>query len=136
MNTIRKILLLMTKAERHRGQFILFLLTIMALLETLGVASVMPFLVVLSDPGLIEENAILSRLYNFSLSHLINSEDQFLFLLGVCSFVVVILSSIYKMYTFYKMYDYLEMLRHSIAQSLDPDGEDDARLHIVGGAFD
>jgi ABC-type bacteriocin/lantibiotic exporter with double-glycine peptidase domain len=118
MNTIRKILLLMTKAERHRGQFILFLLTIMALLETLGVASVMPFLVVLSDPGLIEENAILSRLYNFSLSHLINSEDQFLFLLGVCSFVVVILSSIYKMYTFYKMYDYLEMLRHSIASRL------------------
>ena len=115
MSTLRKILFLMTEAERRRGRFILLLLTVMALLETLGVASVMPFLVVLSDPSLIETNLFLSKFYEISSAYFINGEDQFLLLLGALSFVVVVTSSIYKMFTFYRMYQFLEMLRHSIA---------------------
>lgn len=118
MSVIRKILLLMTKAERKRGAFVLLLVTVMAMLETLGIASLMPFLAVLSDPSLIQNNMILSKVYRFSLTFLINNEDQFLLMLGVFSFIVIISSSIYKVFTFYKMYEFLESLRHSIASRL------------------
>ena len=43
MSVFKKILLLMTPVERKQGLFILFLVTIMAMLETLGIASLMPF---------------------------------------------------------------------------------------------
>ena len=108
----------MTKAERKRGAFILSIVTVMAMLETLGIASLMPFLAVLSDPSLIQDNVFLSKLYRLSLTSLINNEDQFLLMLGVFSFIVIILSSIYKVFTFYKMYEFLESLRHSIASRL------------------
>tara|TARA_B100000989_G_C19530584_1_gene469522 strand:- start:3769 stop:5490 length:1722 start_codon:yes stop_codon:yes gene_type:complete len=90
----------------------------MAMLETLGIASLMPFLAVLSDPGLIQNNSILSMGYQLSSSFLIKNEDQFLLLLGIISFLIIIFSSAYKVYTFYKMYQFLEMLRHSVASRL------------------
>ena len=108
----------MTPIERKRGLLILLLVTIMAMLETLGIASLMPFLAVLSDPSLIQDNKILSKGYQLSSSFLIKDEDQFLLLLGVISFVIIILSSMYKVYTYYKMYQFLEMLRHSVASRL------------------
>lgn len=118
MNIFKKILLLMTPSERKRSLFILFLVTIMAMLETLGIASLMPFLAVLSDPSLIQDNSILYKGYQMSSSFLIKNEDQFLLLLGIISFLIIIFSSIYKVYTYYKMYQFLEMLRHSVASRL------------------
>ena len=118
MSVFKKILLLMTSSERKRSLFILFLVTIMALLETLGIASLMPFLAVLSDPTLIQENSLLSKGFQISSNFFIRNEDQFLLLLGIISFLIIIFSSIYKVYTFYKMYQFLEMLRHSVASRL------------------
>jgi ABC-type multidrug transport system fused ATPase/permease subunit len=108
----------MTKADRKRGTFILFLMTIMAMLETLGIASLMPFLSVLSNPSLIQDNLILLKAYKFLLTFLITNEDQFLLILGAISFFVIISSAMFKVFTYYKMYHYLEMLRHSIASRL------------------
>lgn len=118
MSVFKKILLLMTPVERKQGLFILFLVTIMAMLETLGIASLMPFLAVLSDPSLIQDNSFLSKGYQISSSFLIQNQDQFLLLLGIISFLIIIFSSIYKVYTYYKMYQFLEMLRHSVASRL------------------
>ena len=47
METLKKIIALITEVERRKGLVILFLVIIMALLETLSVASIMPFLAVL-----------------------------------------------------------------------------------------
>ena len=118
MITLKKILLLMTPNERRKGIFILFLVTIMAMLETLGIASLMPFLAVLSDPSLLQNNLILSKAYQFSLELFIKDEDEFLFLLGIFSFTIIISSSIYKVLTYYIMYQHLEMLRHGISSRL------------------
>lgn len=118
MSVFKKILLLMTSSERKRSLFILSLVTIMALLETLGIASLMPFLAVLSDPTLIQENSLLSKGFQISSIFFIRNEDQFLLLLGIISFLIIIFSSIFKVYTFYKMYQFLEMLRHSVASRL------------------
>ena len=80
----------------------------MAMLETLGIASLMPFLAVLSDPSLIQDNLLLSKGFQISSIFLITNEDQFLLLLGIISFLIIIFSSIYKVYTYYKMYQFLK----------------------------
>ena len=90
MKVFRKILLLMTRDERRRGAFVLVLVTFMAMLETLGIASLMPFLAVLSEPSLINSNIILSAVYQFLLTFLIVNEDQFLLVLGLFSFLIII----------------------------------------------
>ena len=86
MSPITKIIELLTPRELKKGAYILFLVTIMALLETLGIASIMPFLAVLGDPSLIQNNWIIIKLFMFSSYLFVNTEDQFLLFLGLCSF--------------------------------------------------
>lgn len=115
MDTIRKILSLLTPAEKKRGLLVLFLVIGLALLETAGVASVMPFLAVLSNPEIIQENALLSSTYaalNFT------STDSFLFALGIASFALIIFGAVFRTGTQYAMYRYTEMRRHSISYRL------------------
>ena len=102
MSVFKKILLLMTSSERKRSLFILFLVTIMALLETLGIASLMPFLAVLSDPTLIQENSLLFKGFQISSIFFIRNEDQFLLLLGIISFLIIILVQSIKFIHFIK----------------------------------
>ena len=79
--TIKKIFLLLTDRHKIRLIFLLIMTLIMALLDMAGVASVMPFLTVLSNPELIETNSILKTLFNLSTKFGIESIDQFIFFL-------------------------------------------------------
>ena len=51
---IKKILFLLTPSERKRAGLLLLMILIMALLDTIGVASILPFIAVLTNPELIE----------------------------------------------------------------------------------
>ena len=84
--TIKKILLL---TDRHKVRliFLLIMTLIMALLDMAGVASVMPFLTVLSNPELIETNSILKTLFNLSTKFGIESIDQFIFFWNIIIFI-------------------------------------------------
>jgi len=42
---------MLERKERRRAMFVFLLTLIMALVETMGVASIMPFIAVLSNPG-------------------------------------------------------------------------------------
>lgn len=76
MSPIKKIIDLLTLNEKKKGIFLFFLVLIMALLDAIGVASIVPFIAVLANPEIIESNAILFRIYrdrNFP------SSQEFLF---------------------------------------------------------
>ena len=68
---------------RKEGQYFFVLVLIMAVLDVLGVASILPFIAVLSDPSIINRSSILSTIYAYSGSQ---SEINFLFLLGLMTF--------------------------------------------------
>ncbi len=56
MNTLKKILILLTSKERNRAILLLVMILIMAILDTIGVASIMPFIAVLTNPEIVEKN--------------------------------------------------------------------------------
>ena len=58
MNTIQRFLILLSKGEQKNALLLIFLILIMALLDMIGVASILPFMAVLTNPGIIETNVI------------------------------------------------------------------------------
>ena len=113
--TLRKILALLSPGERRRGALVMVMVMIMAALETAGVASVMPFLAVLGNPGIIDTNPVLAFLYErlgFA------STDAFLFALGGAAFVLVIFGALFRTVTLYAMHRFTQMRRHSVGERL------------------
>ncbi|KRB83122.1 ABC transporter ATP-binding protein [Sphingomonas sp. Root710] len=112
---VAKFIDLLTAQERRRGVFLLGMAAIMALFETLGVASIMPFLAVLSDPTLVDSNAQLATIYGYLGRP---PKSEFLVQLGAVSFMVVLVSASFRIVTNYFLNEYTEMMRHSLSHRL------------------
>ena len=56
MENLKKILFLLTPKERRRAALLLIMILIMALLDMIGVASILPFMAVLTNPSIIDTN--------------------------------------------------------------------------------
>ena len=96
MQTFRKLLSLLTSVEKKNAVFLLIMITIMALLDTIGVASILPFIAVLTNPNLIETNIFLSSLFKISNMFGVKTIPEFLFALGITVFVILIISLTFK----------------------------------------
>ena len=66
MKNFKNILFLLSFNERRKLIWLLIMMLMMALMETLGVASVFPFIAVLTNPIIIETNFFLNKIYKFS----------------------------------------------------------------------
>lgn len=115
MTTFKKILALLSPREKRRGALVMVMVIIMAILETVGIASVMPFLSVLSNPEAINETPWLQALYD-TLGF--ESTQSFLMALGIAAFSLVMLSSIFRIITTYAINRYTQMRRHSVGERL------------------
>lgn len=114
-NGLQKILGLLTPAERRRGWLVVAMLSVMALLETVGVASVLPFLAVLGNPAMVQQNELLAWLY--AAGGFANTHD-FLMFLGFGAFCMVVVSSLFRTLTQYVGLRYTHLRAHSIALRL------------------
>ena len=65
MNIIQKFLILLSKHERKNALLLLLLILVMAFLDMIGVASILPFMAVLTNPSIVETNVILNNIYCF-----------------------------------------------------------------------
>ena len=65
MQIFRKILFLLSPDERKSAGLLLIMIVLMALLDVIGVASILPFMAVLTNPDIIETNIILNSMFNF-----------------------------------------------------------------------
>jgi hypothetical protein len=92
MQIFKKLLFLLTPDERISASFLLIMIIIMALLDMIGVASILPFMTVLTNPGLIETNYFLKKLYELFSIFGVESKKEFIFSLGVSVFLLLILS--------------------------------------------
>ncbi|WP_290785745.1 ABC transporter ATP-binding protein [Halomonas sp.] len=115
INTYRKVLALLCRREKRRGALVLGMVIVMAVLETVGVASVMPFLSVLGNPEVVHTNPVLATAYE-TLGF--ESTDAFLMALGALAFGLILFSAAFRIITHYVMNRYIEMRRHSIGECL------------------
>lgn len=101
MNKLKKILFFLTPSERKHGILLLVIMIIMALLDMIGVASILPFVNVLTNPDLIKTNNFLNYMFEISKIFGVTSNKEFLFFLGVLVFFFLIISLIFKAFVVY-----------------------------------
>ena len=114
----KKLLSLLTPPERKRLGLLLGMILVMAFLDVLGVASILPFIAVLSNPELVQTNTLLNTA--FSISHYIGiyTTEQFLFALGVSVFVLLVSSLAFRSLTTYAQIRFVLMREYSISKRL------------------
>lgn len=118
MNKVKKILFILSPEERKKVSLLLFMVLIMAFLEMIGIASIMPFISVLVNPEIIETNSILNNLYKSSSAIGIENKNHFLFFLGISCFVLLIISISFKALTIYLQTSFNIKCRYNTAQRL------------------
>ena len=78
METLKKLLFLLSPKERKSASMILVMLFMMAFLDMIGVASILPFMAVLMNPDLIETNLILKNIFEASSIFGVKNSHHFL----------------------------------------------------------
>ncbi len=118
MEIIKKILYLLTSREYKQAILLLIMVTIMALLDVIGVASILPFMAVLTNPDIIETNLILNKIFQASNEFGVENYDQFLFFLGLFVFLLLIASLVFKALTTYVQVRFTKMREYSISKRI------------------
>ena len=101
MYVLNKIIFLLSPYERRRAALLMIMLLIMAILDMIGVASIMPFITVLSNPNIIESNFLLKFMYEKSSLVGVNNLSEFIIALGILVFFILVLSLTFKGLTTY-----------------------------------
>ena len=118
METIKKLLFLLTSSERKHVMLLLFMMLVVAFLEMLGVASILPFISVLTNPNLIETNSTLNFMFQKSKLYGVENSQHFLFVLGLIVFILLVVSLLFKAVTAYVQVRFVQMFNYSIGKRL------------------
>ena len=115
---IKKLLRLLSSAERKRAYLLLVMMVFMAMLEMIGVASILPFMAVLTNPSLVDTNIILSKIFEVSQIFGVKTKDEFLFTLGIVVFILLVISLSFKALTTYVQTKFVRMREYSVGKFL------------------
>jgi ABC-type multidrug transport system fused ATPase/permease subunit len=118
MKNFTKLLFLLSTKERKRAGLLLIMIIIMSFLEILGVVSILPFITVLANPNLIETNIILNTMFQNSSRFGVETNQEFLFFLGVIVFLLLIISLSFKALTNYVQILFIQMREFNISKRL------------------
>jgi len=114
-NSVSKIWKILTPLDKRKIGIVSLLVILMAVVESIGVISIMPFLAVLADFEVINQNKLLNKLYqSFDF---INVND-FVVYLGFISLFIVILSAVLKITTQYALNRFSSLQRHYFSSRL------------------
>lgn len=118
MKTFRQLLYFLTSQEKKRAGLLLIMILLMAFIDTLGVASIFPFIALLTNPSLVETNFFLNSIFQASNVIGIKTNQEFIFLFGVLVFMFLIFSLSFKAITIYVQTRFIEMRGYSIGKNL------------------
>lgn len=118
MQTLKKLLFILTPNELKHAGLLLVMILIMALLDMIGIASILPFISVLTNPDIIETNSILNIMFQKAKMFGVETNQEFLFILGVIVFVLLVVSILFKALTSYVQLRFVLMREYSIGKRL------------------
>ena len=90
----------------------------MAFIEMLGLASILPFIGMLSNPDILNTNKYLVEIFNYMKNFGIDSENEFIFFLGIVVFILLIISLIFKASTTYLQVRFNSMCQYNIGRRI------------------
>jgi len=112
---IKKSLSLLTTGERKRLYLLIFLMIITAVIEVAGIASIMPFLSLISNPRIIQDNKYLNWVYE-SLNF--ESTNRFLIFAGIVVLLFLFFSNILLFLSQWGLFRFTWMRNYSISRRL------------------
>lgn len=115
LNNLNQLWQILSPLDKRKVIYVLILVMGMAFIESAGVISIMPFLAVLSNPEVVESNAFLKRIYDFSRA---SDKQIFIVYLGFFSLCIVIFSTIFKIITQYAVNRFASLQRHYFSTRL------------------
>ena len=118
MNKFKKIFELLNQRDQRFFFFLVILFIFMAFIEVLGVASIMPFIAILSNPQLIETNSFLNFIYEKSNIIGVTNQYQFQYLAGFITFFLLTLSLTVRALTNYVQVRFSLMQEYEIGKTL------------------
>ncbi len=111
----KKILKLLTRRERKQLYILFWAMTVSALIEVAGVVSIVPFLSLITNPALINDNNILNWFYtnlNFQ------SSERFLIFSGILVLALLIVSNLVVLLTMWGTARFINMRDFTISKRL------------------
>jgi ATP-binding cassette, subfamily B, bacterial PglK len=118
MEIIKKLYSFLSPKERKKAKLLLVMIFIMGVLDTLGVASILPFITILSNPQLLETNIYLKNLYITAGKFGIESSDQFIIMMGFLFFFIFVITLLFKAFVTYLNLHFSFMKQHTIGERL------------------
>lgn len=118
MTKIKKLIELLSPTDQKRAFLLIILIFMMAIFDVIGVASILPFMAVISNPQIVETNLYLANIFQISKSFGVSEINEFLIFLGVIVFVLLLVSLTFKALTTYLQTRFTLMCEHNIGKSL------------------
>lgn len=109
LNTVQKLYEILDRRERRRVAMVLALMIAVAMFEVVGVASIMPFMAVLSNPELIDTNQYLRHVYQRLA---FESPRSFMLFLGGLFLILIVLSLALRAVAFWVQFRFAAMRSH------------------------
>ena len=115
LKLIKKLFSLLTPSQRRRFYVLQILVVVMAILEIVGVASIIPFMTLVGNMDQLQENTFIAQLYRASG---IDSESEFVFFLGFVVLVMMFISAVISIYTIWMISMFANKVGTEIADRL------------------
>lgn len=107
--------LCLTRAERLSGISVLLLMIMMAMFEVIGIASILPFLAVVADQGMIKNQPLLAWAYEAGS---FKDTKSFLLALGITSITLLLVAAVVRTATLSVQNTFVQMRRHTLSRRL------------------
>ena len=115
MQYLLKVLFLLNPKEKKRLLLLLLSSVTMAILDIVGISSIMPFFAVLANPTIINTNKLLNKTYSyFNFS----SNNEFLLFAAIFAFITIIISLLFKAFNTYALNNYTRLVNARVSSSL------------------
>ena len=115
---IKKIFELLAPGEVRQVTLLLCMMVVMAFLDMVGVASIMPFMTILASPEMLETNYFLGYLFKISKGLGVENREDFLLAMGAGVFLLLLFSLAFKALTTYYLLRFSHMREYTISRRL------------------
>ncbi len=115
MNSFKKLLQLLSKNEKQKLVLLIIAMIICSFIGVIGIASIMPFLSVLSKPEIIKTNEILSWLYS-TLGF--TDVNRFMLYLGASLLGIFVVSNMFLTTTIWMELHFIRMVGYNMTRNL------------------
>ena len=97
---VKQLFSLLSKSQRKSLYALQILIVIMAFMEIVGVASIIPFMSLVGDMSQLQQDTFIAKVYKYSGA---NSEYQFAFFLGIGVLIMLLISAVTSMFTTWRL---------------------------------